>query len=410
MRQNLMIKFWCFLFFTISFSALPIFAQNQVLRFNTSFASNSANFLGLQNGLRSSSKGIAKLDIKYDTNSSSSQLALNYDEYDNFTLDRTYFQYTSGLATFGVGAIDRHWSFSKKTSLILSHNARPFKSIYLKLNNRFKYNWMPSKANWSFEVFNGRTNDSLNMDEAMLLGARVILSPIEGLDFELLQTSQWGGNGFNSGKSALGAALLFDTNDSSNSNINKMAGFGISYLIPIKQMPLRIYGQAIGEDEAGNLPSCYSYLAGLEWSNTQNRYPLSVGFETVDTRIDKTSHGYCGPNTMYNNGTYDYINYADTMGAEIDTEGKSLEFFGQSQISQKINIKYSTKLVTINDNNWTGHRLSSKRETGHINSLGVSWNTGTINLDGTIYHQDLNLDKENIKSGYGVSISSSIKF
>ena len=49
-----------------------------------------------------------------------------------------------------------------------------------------------------------------------------------------------------------------------------MAGFGISYLIPSNIMPLRIYGQAVGEDEAGNLPSCFAYLAGLEWSNTKN--------------------------------------------------------------------------------------------------------------------------------------------
>ena len=35
-------------------------------------------------------------------------------------------------------------------------------------------------------------------------------------------------------------------------------GFGVSYLIPSKIIPLRIYGQAIGEDEAGNLPSCFA--------------------------------------------------------------------------------------------------------------------------------------------------------
>jgi len=55
---------------------------------------------------------------------------------------------------------------------------------------------------------------------------------LKGLEFELIQTSQWGGKGHSTGISALGAALFFDTNDGSNSNINKMAGFGISYLIP----------------------------------------------------------------------------------------------------------------------------------------------------------------------------------
>jgi len=240
---------------------------------------------------------------------------------------------------------------------------------------------LPSKANWSLEVFNGFAEGSLNETKSLLLGARIILSPFEGLDFELVQTSQWGGKGYSTGISALGAALFFDTNDNSNSNINKMAGFGISYLIPSNIIPLRIYGQAVGEDEAGNLPSCYAYLAGVEWSNT-----------------------------IYNNGTYDYINYGDTMGAAIDTEGNSLELFGQSQISQKISIKYSTKLVTINDKNSAGHRLSSNRQSGLINSLGASWNKNNIRFNVNIYDQGFTLDKASIKSSSGVGFSSSIIF
>ena len=173
---------------------------------------------------------------------------------------------------------------------------------------------------------------------------------------------------------------------------------------------MRIYGQAIGEDEAGNLPSCFAYLAGLEWTNTKIKYPITVSIETIDTRIDTTKHGYCGPNTMYNNSTYDYTNYGKTMGAAIDTEGTSLGLYVRSQISQKINIEFATKSVVINDNNWSGHRLSSNRQSGFINSLGVSWVKNNISFNGNIYNQDFNLDKANIKSGYGVGFSSSIIF
>ena len=244
----------------------------------------------------------------------------------------------------------------------------------------------------------------------MLLGIRAVLSPLVGLDFELVQTSQWGGNGYNNGLSALGAALFFDTNNSINSNINKMAGFGISYSIPSNMMPLRIYSQAIGEDEAGNLPSCFGYLAGIEWSNSRIKYPTTVGIEAIDTRIDRSTHGSCGPNTMYNNYTYDYINYGHTIGAAIGTESNSLELFGQSQISQKTSIKYSTKLVVINNDNWSGHRLSSKRQTGLINSVGISWIKNKISFNADIYNQGFSLNKANIKDGYGIGFSSSLKF
>jgi hypothetical protein len=370
----------------------------------------SKSFLGLQDDLRSPDKGTAKFNVKYNTDNSISQLAFNYDRNNNFNLDRSYFQYTKGIAIYGIGAVDRHWSFSNNTSLILSNNARPSESIYLKLENRFGYDWLPSKANWSFEAFNGFTEGSLNGNKSMLLGMRAILSPFDRLQFELVQTSQWGGKGHSKGISALGAALVFDTNANSNTNINKMAGFGISYKIPTKKIPLRIYGQAIGEDEAGNFPSCFAHLAGLEWTNKKIKYPSIIGIEAIDTRTSTSTHGYCGPNSFYNNSIYDYKNNGKTMGATIDTEGTSIALYVRSQISQKINIDFATKSVVINSNNWPGHRLSSNRQSGLINSLGISWANNNIILEGKIYNQGFNLDKASIKSGYGVGFSSSILF
>jgi hypothetical protein len=405
-----MYKLQFYLLFFICFNIHPIFAQDQKIHTNTSIASNSARFLGLKNNTRSSHKNILKFDINYVNKNLSSRLALNFDGDNNSNLDRSYLQFTSGIATFGIGTIDRHWSFSNNTSLILSHNARPSKSIYMKLSNNFRHNKLPSEANWSFEIFNGDTEDSLRSAKSMLLGMRATLSPISGLDFELVQTSQWGGAGYETGISALKAASILDTNDSVNYNINKMAGFGISYAIPNNIMPLRIYGQAIGEDEAGNLPSCYAYLIGFEWSNTKIKYPVTIGIEAVDTRSAHTSNGFCGPNTFYNNSIYDYINYGRLIGAEIGTESTSLELFGKSKLSQKLNIRYSTKLVTINDSNWSNHQLSSKRQSGLISSLGISWLKNKLSLNGDIYNQGFSLDKAAIKRGFGIGFSSSIKF
>jgi hypothetical protein len=402
-------RIWLFLLFYISISGNPIFAQNQTLRSSVILASFSERFLGLQNDLRPSNKEMANFSMSYDLYNLSSQLAINYDRYKKFNLDESYFQYTKGIATYGIGAINRHWSFSENTSLILSHNARPSKSIYLKLKNKFGYHWLPPKADWSFELFNGFIEASQNK-KSMLLGARAIFSPIEGLNIEFAQTSQWGGKEYSSGLSALGSALLFDTNKGKNANINKMAGFGISYMFPKNIFPLRIYGQAIGEDEAGNLPSCYAYLAGLEWSNTKTRYPITFGIEAIDTRIKTTTHGYCGPNTMYSNSTYNYTNYGNTMGTSIDTEGYSLELFGQSQISQKIDIKFSSKSVVINDASWSNHRLSSNRQSGLISSLGVNWKNNDLKFSGNIYFQDFILDNANIKDNYGIGFSSKIFF
>jgi len=410
MKWGFMYQIIFFLLLFISINTQPIFAQSHPAQIKTNLAFFTKEFLGQKNRYRYSNKSAIKLDLRYNLKNLSSQLSLNYIGDGKYSLDGSYFQHTLGIITFGAGLIDRHWSFSNNTSLILSQNARPSKSIYLKLKNKFKYDWLPPEANWSFEAFNGFTEDSLNNTNPMLAGVRAILSPVEGLNFELVQTSQWGGKGHSKGISALGATFLLDTNVGSNSNINKMAGFGISYTLPTKTIPLRIYGQAIGEDEAGNLPSCFAYLAGLEWENIKIKYPTTVGIEAVDTRIDTSSHGFCGPNTMYNNATYKYINYGKTMGTAIDTEGTSLSTYVRSQISQKINIEFAIKSIVINDNNWSGHRLSSKRQSGLISSLGISWVNNNINFSGDVYNQGFNLDKTSIKKGYGVSLSSSILF
>ena len=151
-------------------------------------------------------------------------------------------------------------------------------------------------------------------------------------------------------------------------------------------------------------------MAGFEWSNLKFKYPITLNFETIDTRVDKTTNGFCGPNTMYNNASYDYTNYGKTMGTAIDTEGTSLDLYLRSQISTNLSIEFATKSVVVNDTNWQGHRLSSNRQSGVINSLGVSWVKNNISFSGDIYNQGFNLDKANIKSGYGVSFSTSILF
>ena len=62
-------------------------------------------------------------------------------------------------------------------------------------------------------------------------------------------------------------------------------------------------------------------MAGLEWTAPKMKFPTTLTIEAIDTRVKNSTHGNCGPNTMYNNSVYDYINYETVLGAPIDTEG-----------------------------------------------------------------------------------------
>ena len=189
-----------------------------------------------------------------------------------------------------------------------------------------------------------------------------------------------------------------------------MAGFGLSYSIPIKENTYRFYSQTIGEDEAGSLPSCYAWMACFELKDLEMKFPTTLTIEAVDTRVKRSKHCNCGPNTMYNNSVYDYINYDTVLGVPIDTEGTSLEIFGQSQVNNNLDINYSTKFLSINDKDYSQHRLSSKRSLGTITTLGIHWEKDGFDLGGSIGYQDMILDKVNISNGTIFSLYTSVEF
>ena len=83
----------------------------------------------------------------------------------------------------------------------------------------------------------------------------------------------------------------------------------------------------------------------------KNKLLSKIGFEYIDTRIDTTEHGYCGPQTAYNNTDYPYTNYGKSMGASIDSEGKQYSVWATTKISENTKINYSIKNITINDFN-----------------------------------------------------------
>lgn len=398
-----------FLYFNILslFIGSPTTANTDSIKVATGLSAYTSNVFGLP---KQSQKDIFKINFNFKKKNTLSNLAIQISENKQTTLDGSSFRYIFKSSTLGFGKISRNWSFSPKTSLIMSSNSKPPRSIFFFSKNRHKLRFLPHPLEWSFDIFNSTTKQSLNNQSSMMVGTRITISPIKNLNFELLRTGQWGGQRYESGLDGLFGALFSDTNTSKNSNVNQLAGFGFSYKMPKKYYLTKIYGQVVGEDEAGNLPSCFMHMYGLEWSLNRSRYPTSLGIEIVDTRIGYTENGFCGPNTAYNNGVYDYSHYGVVMGAAIDTESKSTELFGATKISKKIEAKYSIKKVLINEHNSPSHRLTSTKETGLISSVSVSYINKNLTITSGLFHQSFNLKKANIQNGVKFGFSTSISF
>jgi len=347
----------------------------------------------------------------FKTNRLATNLALSFDNTSDLKLDGSYLNYNLKNFTIGVGKTHRKWSFSPLTSLFLSNNARPADSIYLGVkNDTSTHSWLSKIGFSSFEIFNAKLKNLNGPKDTMMLGARVIIIPITNLEFEAIKISQWGGDGYNKSIKNVPAGFFGNTNEGPYANINQLAGIGVSYKLPLEHFPFHLYGQILGEDEAGALPSCTIYFLGLELDTNIMNKPTSVGLEFIDTRTNISKDGFCGEAAAYNNNTYRYTNYDVVMGPAIDSDGKMFNFRTSSKLTPTLKIEYSMKKILINDNNYARHSLSTQRERGLINSLTLQWQKDKIKHVATINHQDINLDKTSLQNGFSFSLLTQILF
>jgi hypothetical protein len=234
---------------------------------------------------------------------------------------------------------------------------------------------------------------------------------LPGLDVEFVRTAQWGGEGRPGGFDAFWNMLIGNSNQGSGGTdpANQLAGLGLSYRVPETIAPLRVYLQAIGEDEAGGLPSCFMYLAGAEWSGSMGSVPTSVVLEGLNTVIENTAGGFCGPNTAYGGQYGGYTNYGQVMGASVDTAGQSigidvLHNFGDYSIG------WGASQVFINDTNNPGHRLSSVRVDGQTGYLSYERAIGQGRIKAGLSYQGFDLDTAGLSEGVRGSINYEFTF
>ena len=98
------------------------------------------------------------------------------------------------------------------------------------------------------------------------------------------------------------------------------------------------------------------------------------------------------------------------MGAPIDTEGKSIEFYGSTTLSSSLIAEISIKKLLINSDNFKEHRLSSTKKDGWLSSTGITWKNKNINILAELSYQSFSLEKIKSSNGISFSISSGINF
>jgi hypothetical protein len=110
-----------------------------------------------------------------------------------------------------------------------------------------------------------------------------------------------------------------DNTGTENEPGNQLAGFDFRFkLEPIFGIPVSFYGQLVGEDEAGYLPSANMYLGGFEGHHSWGKDAINWYMEAHDTRTDMTRLNYSYNHRIYKDGYYQQgYPLGDAMG-EMD--------------------------------------------------------------------------------------------
>ncbi|WP_405223960.1 capsule assembly Wzi family protein [Lentisalinibacter sediminis] len=230
----------------------------------------------------------------------------------DWRLDGSYAMLALGNWMVGAAAVDRWWGPGWGGDLILSNNARPIPAFVLQRNfsTPFETPLLSWLGPWSTSLIWGQLEDDRAVPNTRFFGWRVNFKPLPSLEIGLSRTAQWCGSGRPCDLDAFLKILAGDTNveegeGREGDEANQLAGFDARWLSPIGDLPYAVYGQFIGEDEAGGFPSRYMGMAGVEfWGRSEM---LKTDWHAYAEFADTTCQFHEDskiPNCAYNNGAY----------------------------------------------------------------------------------------------------------
>lgn len=329
--------------------------------------------------------------------------------------DGTYVAAILGNWAFSAGWQDRWWGPGWQSSLILSSNARPVPALALQRNNTeaFATPWLSWLGPWQFTTFIGELESSATIPNAKLIGGRLTLKPFKSFEMGFSRTAQWGGDGRPQSAHSLWDMITGRDNSGSggiNSNNepgNQLAGLDGRWSFPVGLTRNAFYGQIIGEDESGGLPSRNMYLAGLESAFNSGHWSHRLMLEGATTVADRFHGGRF--NYAYEHGIYrdGYRYEGRPLGAAFDNDSDSLTLSGEHFRDNGQQLSWSISHLNLNIDNsnraGAGGNVFGADETQLIHaraSYGIpfakSWK---MTVGGEIYNHHLLLGSEDISSG-----------
>ncbi len=258
--------------------------------------------------------------------------------------------YLAGMAAnqwLVAGKIPAWWGPGHDGSLIRGDASIPVTGFTMQrdMQTAPDYKYLSWVGPWQYQLFAGQLDDYDAVPDAKLFGARLTASPLPWLEVGASRSFMWGGEGRPESFSSFTDAILgtkdnIEADDDTDDPANQLGGFDARIsLAPLVNIPAGVYGQYIGEDEAGGLPSKNMYLAGADYASSAYGKPYQLYAEYTDTRTSGEVRGISYDHSTYTDGYYQQgypLGYALGGDAESVAVGGRLWLDGRNFIHAKL--------------------------------------------------------------------------
>ena len=322
--------------------------------------------------------------------------------------------YLAGIFDNWVVSLDQvsaWWGPGIDNALALSNNAVAFPAVRLTRHSSEAIDWplIRHLGPISMTTYFGQQEHSNIRSNIRTWGARVNFKPFESFEFGVSRTAQWGGAGRPRDFSTFVDLLIGNDNATpdnqtsiANEPGNQLAGFDFRWNVNLFDQNLGFYGEIIGEDEAGGLPShpMYSLGASTSFGDDSGIYQLFA--EYTNTYMDCNDDASSG-NCAYEHHIYfeGYRRYGRSMGSTYDSDAQVLTF-GLSRAEVGGNSWFSKlkfmKLNKDNLNHWSGAHPVSPNAQDRVQLEGgyrLPVFNGLLNVEGALFHSKFDHDGSN---------------
>ncbi len=275
---------------------------------------------------------------------------------------------------FIAGQIPTWWGPGHDGSLIRGDASRPVYGFTMQRaeQNAFETKWLSWIGPWQYQVFAGQLDDYKAVPDAKLIGMRLTAQPLPYLELGASRAIQWGGKGRPQNWDSFWNVIRGNDNDLSVDPGNQLAGFdGKLDLQPLINVPISLYGQIIGEDEAGYLPSRNMYLAGLDYSSSLKNMPYQLYAEWADTRTHGDVWEYSYWHRTYKDG---YYQHGYPLGHAIGGDGQMYSLGGNIRVDIMNRISAKVLFAEVNPVKSVSRNVNKAfPEKDEIKALDLTW-------------------------------------